>query len=170
MIARDPANDLCLLQAVTITNAPIPLATPNSVATGQIIHCLGYPLEGGIVENVSPVVGSGVIASLRGLRGDPRHLHITVAINPGNSGGPILDQSGRWIAVASHKLADLYSVANTGQVPQGFNFAVKSAHASTLFDSVSEVHMPVLEDSTKYSLEDLARTLSASVFLVIVTH
>ena len=167
VIASDPANDLCLLLAPAVTNSAIQTVEAYSVVVGQAVYCLGYPLEGGIVNNVSPVVGNGVVASLRGLEGDTRHLQVTVAMNPGNSGGPIFDESGRWIGVAAHKLADLYSLRKTGQLPQGFNFAVKSALAVTLFDTVPGAKLAVGLKTEKVPLEELVKRLSKSVVCVI---
>lgn len=167
VVASDPANDLCLLLAPAITNHPIPTVEAYSVVVGQAVYCLGYPLEGGVVNNVSPVVGNGVVASLRGLEGDTRHIQVTVAMNPGNSGGPIFDESGRWLGVAAHKLADLYSLKKTGQLPQGFNFAVKSALAVTLFDTIPGAKLAVGAKTEKVPLEELVKRLSQSVVCVI---
>jgi len=117
----------------------------------------------GVLENQDPVAGNGVVASLRGLNGDPRHLQITVPVNPGNSGGPVLDAHGRWVAVASHKLSDSYGLATTGQTPQGINFAVKGSLVISLFDSIPEVKMPVSESEENLSLEQITKQLSGAI-------
>jgi S1-C subfamily serine protease len=169
VIASDAGNDLCLLQAVNLAIKPIPSAPPNSVSAGETVFCLGYPMEG-VLENSKPVAGTGVIASLRGLKGDPRHLQVTLPVNPGNSGGPVLDVHGRWIAVASHKLSDLYSLAATGQTPQGINFAVKGSLVVPLFDSIPEVKLPVVEANDKLSLEEVTKQLSGAVVSISAKH
>ena len=167
VIASDPANDLCLLQASTITTAPIPTVPPNSLEIGQPVYCLGYPMEGSEVQNFHPVASSGIVAALRGLGSDSRHVQVTLTINAGNSGGPIFDSSGRWVAVVSHKLNDLYSIKKTGQLPQGFNFGVKSALAWPLFDSLPATRMSVAERAEPVPLEELVKRLSGSVVFVI---
>jgi S1-C subfamily serine protease len=165
IVTSDTENDLCLLKADTLNFKPIPAAPPNSVSSGETVYCLGYPMEG-VLENQNPVAGSGVVASLRGLKGDPRHLQVTAPVNPGNSGGPVLDVYGRWIAVASHKLSDFYGLATTGQTPQGINFAVKGSLVVPLFDSIPEVKLPIGEGKEKIPLEDAVRQLSGSVVFI----
>jgi S1-C subfamily serine protease len=170
VIAADAGNDLSLLCAEKLTVKPIPSAPPNSVATGEAIYCLGYPMEGVSLENLTPVAGNGIVASLRGLHGDPRHLQVTTPINPGNSGGPILDTFGRWVAVASHKLNDFYSLAKTESVPQGVNFAVKGTLAVPLLGLIPEVKVPVGDDKERLTLEDAAKRLSGSIVLITAKH
>jgi S1-C subfamily serine protease len=169
VVASDAGNDLCLLKAEELDIKPIPAAPPNSVSAGEIVYCLGYPLPGDL-GNQTPVAGNGVVASLRGLKGDPRHLQVTVPINPGNSGGPILDAYGRWVAVASHKLSDLYGLATTGQAPQGINFAVKGTLVVPLFDSIPEVKLPVSDAKEKITLEDATKRLSGSIVFISAKH
>lgn len=169
IIASDSGNDLCLLKVDGLTADPIKAAPPNSVNAGETIYSLGYPMSG-VLENQSPVAGNGVVASLRGLKGDPRHLQVTVPVNPGNSGGPILDGYGRWVAVASHKLSDFYGLATTGQTPQGINFAVKGSLVVPLFDSIPEVKLPVTDSKENVSLENVVKQFSRSVLFITATH
>jgi S1-C subfamily serine protease len=169
VVASDAGNDLCLLQADDLHIGPIPAAPPNSVRAGETVYCLGFPMEG-VLENQMPVAGNGVVASLRGLKGDPRHLQVTVPINPGNSGGPIIDAYGRWVAVASHKLNDFYSLAKTESIPQGINFAVKGTLVVPLFDSIPEVRLPIGDSAEKVTLEDATKKLSVSVVFITAKH
>jgi S1-C subfamily serine protease len=169
VVASDSGNDLCLLRADDLHCKPIPAAPPNSVSVGETIYLLGFPMEG-VLDNPAPVAGNGVVASLRGLKGDPRHLQVTVPINPGNSGGPVLNSYGQWVGVASHKLSDLYSIEKTESVPQGVNFAVKGTLAIPLFDSIPEVKLPVGDSKEKISLEDTTKRLSESIVLITAKH
>jgi S1-C subfamily serine protease len=165
IIASDAGNDLCLLQAPDLNAKPIPAAPPNSAAVGENVYILGFPMEG-ILDNTTPVAGSGVVASLRGLEGDPRHLQVTLPINPGNSGGPILDPNGRWVAVASHRLNDLYSLGKSHAIPQGINFAVKGTLFVPLLDTVPEVKLPVANTTEQITLEQATKEFAGSVLLV----
>jgi S1-C subfamily serine protease len=123
-----------------------------------------------VLDNPTPVAGNGVVASLRGLSGDPRHLQVTAPINKGNSGGPILDVYGRWVAIASGFLSDSWSLAKTKSVPQGINFAVKGALVAPLFDSIPEVKVPIGEGKDKMPLEDVTRQLAGSVVFITAKH
>jgi len=169
VIASDAGNDLCLLRVADLNAKPIPAAPPNSVSVGQNVYILGFPMEG-VLENQTPVAGSGVVASLRGLKGDPRHLQVTLPINPGNSGGPVLDTSGRWIAVASHKLNDLYSLGTSESVPQGINFAVKGTLFIPLLDSIPEVKLPIGDSTNSLTLQETSKRFSESVLLIEAKH
>jgi S1-C subfamily serine protease len=169
VVASDADNDLCLLHVADLNTKPIPAAPPNSVSVGQSIYLLGFPMEG-VLDNQTPVAGSGVVASLRGLKGDPRHLQVTLPINPGNSGGPVLDTSGRWVGVASHKLNDLYSLDTTESIPQGINFAIKGSLFMPLLDSIPEVKMPIGNGTNSFTLEESSKKFSESVLLVEAKH
>lgn len=169
IVASDAGNDLCLLHAPDLNVKPIPAAPPNSVSVGESVYLLGFPMEG-VLENQSPVVGNGVIASLKGLKGDPRHYQVTLPINPGNSGGPVMDSSGRWIAVASHKLNDLYSLSASESVPQGVNFAVKGTLFIPLLDSIPEVKLPASESTNAFTLQEVSKRFSDSVLLITAKH
>jgi S1-C subfamily serine protease len=169
VVASDAGNDLCLLRAADLTTKPIPAAPPNSISVGQNVYVLGFPMEG-LLDNPAPVAGSGVVASLRGLKGDPRHLQVTVPINPGNSGGPVLDAKGRWIAVASHKLNDLYSLGASESIPQGLNFAVKGTLFIPLLDSIPDVRLPAAESTDNLTLQESTKKFSDSVLLIKAKH
>ncbi|HEY5915512.1 MAG TPA: serine protease, partial [Verrucomicrobiae bacterium] len=169
IVASDAGNDLCLLRADDLKTKPIPAAPPNSVSVGQNVFLLGFPMEG-VLDNQKPVAGSGVVASLRGLKGDPRHIQVTLPINPGNSGGPVLDANGRWIAVASHKLNDLYSLGASQSIPQGVNFAVKGTLFIPLLDSIPEVKLPNPETTDNLTLQEINSRFAESVMLVTAKH
>ena len=169
VVAADAGNDLCLLRVPDLNAKPIPAAPPNSVTVGQNVYLFGFPMEG-VLDNQSPVAGSGVVASLRGLKGDPRHFQVTLPINPGNSGGPVLDANGRWIAVASHKLNDLYSLGASESIPQGINFAVKGTLFVPLLDSIPEVKLPAADGTNTFTLQELSKRFSDSVLLIKAKH
>ena len=74
------------------------------------------------------------------------------------------------MGVAAHKLADLYALRKSGQLPQGFNYAnyaVKGSLAVSLFDTVPGARLPVAPTLKKAPLEDLVKRLSQSVVCVI---
>lgn len=167
VVVADPKNDLCILYVEGLESPAIPTAPVNSVRTGEIVYSLGFPLQRNL-ENQNPVAGSGVVASLQGMAGDPRFLQVTVPLNPGNSGGPIIDVYGRWIGDTSLILTD--RVVPKGLMPQGANFAVKATLINPLLDYLPKKELPLGSNSKSLTLAEAASRLSGSVVLITVKH
>ena len=54
-------------------------------------------------------------------------FQISAPVNPGNSGGPLIDDSGHIVGIVTSKLNALRIAKETGDIPQGANFAIKSS-------------------------------------------
>ena len=161
---RDKANDLAIVSFREFRNTPeeLQIFPSHKVKSGQEIYVIGYPL--GSVLGDSPSITKGIISSIVGLEGDSRHLRITAQINPGNSGGPLLDANGRVIGVISHSLNKFYIAKETGHIPEGTNFAVKS---DVLLNVLSETENLINEQSKeKLSAEKIFSLCSNSVVMV----
>ncbi len=81
-----------------------------------------------------------------------------------------MDANGQWIAVASHKLNDLYSLGKSESIPQGVNFAVKGTLFIPLLDSIPEVKLPTADVAGTLSLQDTAKKFTDSVLLIKAKH
>ncbi len=127
VIKRDKENDLAIIKFEEKKQRPIgfQIFPSHKVTTGQEIFVLGYPMETFLGDQ--PGITKGMISSIVGLNNDSRHFRITAQINPGNSGGPLLDAQGRVIGIVSHTLNKLGVAKTTGHIPEGTNFAIKSA-------------------------------------------
>jgi S1-C subfamily serine protease len=131
----DPANDLALLKLSQATPAFLEIAADNSVSIGQKVFTVGFPVPQ--LLGTEPKYSNGSISSLSGIYGVANLLQITVPIQPGNSGGPLLDESGRVVAVVTSSAAVQGFLKYTGTLPQNINWAVRSEYLRPLLSAVS---------------------------------
>lgn len=91
----DPNDDLALIRV----RQPLPALVPEigRPHLGTTVMAVGSPL--GLEGSVS----LGIVAGYRSLAGSD-YIQFSAPISPGNSGGPVVDETGRVIAVASAKL------------------------------------------------------------------
>lgn len=100
VLARDPQNDLALLQIQPKKKLPfLRLGDSDNLQVGQKVLAIGNPfgLEGTLTTGVVSSLGRSLQdENGRKLEG---MIQTDAAINPGNSGGPLLDSSGSVIAI-----------------------------------------------------------------------
>jgi len=166
VVSYDEQDDWCVMKIPDSDLVPLSIAPPRSLKNGATVFCLGYPMEG-VLESNAPVAGTGNIAALQGMKGDRSHIQITIPINPGNSGSPILDDKGRWIALASHKLNDIYSIIESGNVPQGINFATKASVIEPLLAEVDDLVLPRDGIGKLSNLEEIVTRCAKSIVMVV---
>ncbi len=100
LLARDPQNDLALLQIQPKKKLPfLRLGDSDVLQVGQKVLAIGNPfgLEGtlttGVISSLGRQLNNEQGGVLEGL------VQTDAAINPGNSGGPLLDSQGSVIGV-----------------------------------------------------------------------
>jgi hypothetical protein len=104
------------------------LRAPVSTRSGEEIVAIGFPLSG--VLSQEPIVTTGIVSALAGIRGDPTQLQISAPVQPGNSGGPVFDMNGNLVGIVVAGIGTLKAArAIGGAVPQNVNFAVNVAEA-----------------------------------------
>ncbi len=120
LVGADARLDLAVIRAEAFANRrPIRFREDNP-QLGEAVAVMGYP-----VFQFSRALNytTGTVSSNVGLYGDRTRVQITAPIQPGNSGGPVLDGSGRQVAVvvakASSKLQVDVNVENIGWVIRG---------------------------------------------------
>ena len=103
--ARDPLNDVAILQIEGEDFPYIPLGNSNAIKLGQTVLAVGTALgefqntvSSGIVSGLSRFItavtdSEGHSERLRGL------IQTDAAINPGNSGGPLINLNGEAIGI-----------------------------------------------------------------------
>jgi hypothetical protein len=126
VIAVDPDRDLALLLAPKPVGAAATFRADKS-RRGENIVVVGFPLSG--LLSSEPIVTTGIISALAGMRDDQRVLQISAPIQPGNSGGPVFDASGRIAGIAVGTLDTVQLARAIGVVPENVNFAIKADEA-----------------------------------------
>ena len=114
-----------------------PIADDDAVLA-EDVFAFGFPLPNTLGEELG--FSRGSVSAEVGLRAERRQFRMTAAVQPGNSGGPLLDNEGRVIGIVTSKLNAMRIAQETGDIPQGMNFAVK---ASTLRDYLEESSLTV---------------------------
>ena len=93
-VSIDEQSDLALYIASEKPKAFARLRGGHGAKAGEPVVAIGFPLSGLLTSD--PVVTTGIISALSGLRNDRRRIQITAPVQPGNSGGPLLgDKIGR---------------------------------------------------------------------------
>lgn len=119
VIGIDPDNDLALIKVENL-NSDLPsakLGTSSNLEIGQRVIAIGNPfglertLTTGIVSSLNRSIKAGSGRIIQDI------IQTDAAINPGNSGGPLLDKSGRVIAI------NTAIISNSGQ-SAGIGFAI----------------------------------------------
>jgi hypothetical protein len=126
VIAVDAQCDLALLQAPQAVDAAAVFRSDKS-RLGENVVVVGFPLSG--LLSSQPIVTSGIISALAGMRDNQRELQISAPIQPGNSGGPLFDGSGRIAGVVVATLDTVQLARAIGVVPENVNFAIKAEEA-----------------------------------------
>jgi uncharacterized protein len=126
VVALDAQRDLALLQAPKPVNAAAVFRSDKN-RLGENIVVVGFPLTG--LLSSDPIVTSGIVSALAGMRDNQRELQISAPIQPGNSGGPVFDSNGRIAGVAVGTLDTVRLARVIGVVPENVNFAIKGDEA-----------------------------------------
>jgi hypothetical protein len=115
-----PGLDLALLAPIATRDGQptLSLAPVGEVRVGEEVLAIGSPL------GFQNTVTRGIVSALR-RAGDVVLVQTDAAINPGNSGGPLLDRTGRVIAVTTMKVSGS---------AESLGFGVASDHVRALLD------------------------------------
>jgi S1-C subfamily serine protease len=96
-----PEKDLAVLhiEAPADLLRPLPVGSSRDLQVGQSVYAIGNPF--GLDQTLTTGVVSALGREIESLARVPIRdvIQTDAAINPGNSGGPLLDSSGRLIAV-----------------------------------------------------------------------
>ncbi len=130
-LAVDLQNDLAILRLLPPDRGPRPtypylrLARNDDLMLGETVIAMGHPFRLGLT--VTQGIVSGTHRKLKMHSDEFRDfLQLDAAINPGNSGGPLLDVTGRWVAVNTA----IYNRVRTNA--EGIGFAIPAARVRDL--------------------------------------
>jgi len=136
LVDTDPANDIALLQITGESNLPtITYGNSDHVQVGDAVVAIGNALG---LSAGTPTVTQGIISAegrtvQAGSSGSAATETLTnmfqtdAAINPGNSGGPLVDSSGKVIAMNTA----VASSANGTSQAQNIGFAIPANKITT---------------------------------------
>ncbi len=156
VLARDPRNDLALLQIKARKKLPfLRLGESDTLQVGQKVLAIGNPF------GFDGTLTTGIISSLgRTLQADESGrvlegmIQTDCAINPGNSGGPLLDSSGNVIGINTAIFGPGSNI--------GIGFAMPIDRAKAMLDEVAakgRFTPPRLGVSVGYVSGDIAEAL-----------
>ena len=111
----------CGSAAAGPTHRPLTLGTLADVRVGEEVLAIGAPL------GLQNTVTRGIVSAVR-RSGSMTLIQTDAAINPGNSGGPLIDQSGRVVAINTMKVSG---------AAESLGFAIAADHARALIDGGS---------------------------------
>jgi S1-C subfamily serine protease len=111
IVGDDAVNDLAILRAVGVLDAPQPIDYQRAIELHETmpVVAFGFPFGEKLdleKKNPAVTVTKGAISSLRGEGGQLGQVQLDLDLNPGNSGGPIVDERGALIGVAVAKWGD----------------------------------------------------------------
>ena len=104
VIARQPENDLAVLQAMVIPDDLIPatMAGSGTLQVGDEVAAVGHPF--GVPNSLS----AGVVSGLGRTYTSPETglpmsglIQFDAAVNPGNSGGPLVNRDGEVVGIVT---------------------------------------------------------------------
>lgn len=121
LVTSDPDMDLAILKADTTGLKPIKIGTAE---LGEEIYVVGYPIPD-TLGNCARIT-TGVVSSLRGLKGDPDNIQISAPIQPGNSGGPAIGADWELAGVVVATSTGLGQAEVIGVLTQNVNYAVST--------------------------------------------
>ena len=167
VIQTDEANDLALLKTEG-KFSPLPIAASRNVHLGVTVATIGFPKIDS--QGFAPKLAKGEIASLSGIRDDPKCFQISVPVQHGNSGGALVDERGNVVGVVSAKLGMAIGEAGTSdELPENVNYAVKSSFLLSFLESASDVSAKLKEPVTvDRKFEDVVKSAQDAAVLVLV--
>ena len=161
LLANDRVNDLALVKLDVVSPASLVFhATANS-RPGDAVTTYGFPLTGTLTDSGN--LTSGSITALSGMGSDSRFIQISAPVQRGNSGGPLVDEKGVIVGIVTAKLNALRIAAQTGDIPQNANFAVKEVFARTFMQANGITPLIAPANMPKRSLPQLGDMLKTAV-------
>jgi S1-C subfamily serine protease len=160
--ASDEASDLALLTSSEKPRYWASLRGGRGPRVAESVMTIGYPLKG--LLSSDPIVTTGIISALAGMKDDRRVIQITAPVQPGNSGGPLLGENGSVVGVVVGKLDALKVAEKIGDIPQNINFAVSLGTLQSFLNThgvpyvfeesnVTKCYADIAAEATRYTVQ-----------------
>lgn len=157
VLARDANNDIAVLKLVGFTPGEegLRLSLQSTVAAGDAVHAIGYPL--GEALSRQPSIVSGQVSSTSGIEDSPTEFRMTNPVNPGNSGGPVFNGQGEVIGITVSAIR--------GRTVEGISFGIKIITALPLLQQVG-VRFEQTDSRPSQSASQLFSLYSKAVVMI----
>jgi TPR repeat protein len=162
-LAVDEQSDLALYSASDAPKSFARIRGGRDAKAGEPVVAVGFPLSGILTSD--PVVTTGIISALAGVRNDRRTIQITAPVQPGSSGGPLLGENGSVVGVVVGKLNAVKVAEAIGDIPQNVNFAVSLGTLQS-FLNANDVPYVLDDHNATRSPADLAAEASRYTVLL----
>jgi peptidylprolyl isomerase len=166
-IAKDDESDLALYIASEKPDGIARLRGGRGARAGESVVAVGFPLQG--LLSSDPIVTTGIISALSGLRNDRRKIQITAPVQPGNSGGPLLGENGSIVGVVVGKLNAMKVAEVIGDIPQNVNFAVSLGTLQSFLNANDVTYALDDSDATKRPVDIAAEASRYTVLISCLT-
>lgn len=154
ILSSDPRLDLALVQSERFANRRPVRFRDDNPNLGEGISVLGYPI---FSTSQSINYTRGYVSSTVGYLGDRTLIQITAPVQPGNSGGPVLDASGRQVAVVASKASawfqserNVENIAWAIRGQQALNFLKRNGITPIVETRPTSAIGPDVEDVTRW--------------------
>ena len=168
VITADAKNDIAVLQLEKFDKKSTYPALNYRARLGESSYVFGYPLTGVLSDTGNFTTGS--VSSLQGIGNNSALLQISTPIQPGNSGGPVLDDKGNLIGIVVGKYNVLKDIAETKDIAQNVNFAIKSQILDGVLQAIN-INLTAAQSTHIKQAVDIAEFAQAiSVHIICKTN
>jgi len=161
VLTTDKAVDLAVLKLPKSHSAVATFRDNNGARPAEDIVVLGFPLHG--LLGSDPIVTTGTISSLKGIRDNRNQIQISAPVQPGNSGGPVLDASGNVVGIVVSSLVAFGK--DPHDIPENVNFAISEATARSFLDA-HKIGYKVGKSSERLAAPDVASRANGFTLLL----
>jgi hypothetical protein len=144
LVARDVNNDMAIIKVQPWSDAKPVSFSKKSVALGQDIYAIGYPLPNVLALDLQMTKGN--VSALAGLGNDSRFYQISAPVQSGNSGGPLVNGYGLVSGMVTSKANIVKMKELTGDFPQNVNFALKESQLKNYLETNNIAYETLLSD------------------------
>lgn len=167
VVTADARNDIAVLKLEKFDKKSPAPALNYRARLGESSYVFGFPLTGVLSDTGN--FTTGTVSSLQGIGNDSSKIQISTPVQPGNSGGPVLDDKGNLIAVVVGKLDALKNIAETKDIAQNVNFAIKSQILDGVLQAVNISMSSQSSTQVKQSVDIAEFAQSISVHILCKT-
>ena len=153
VLGVDEVADLALLDIRAFRDFdPVTLGDSDSIAVGEDVIAMGFPLGSVTIMLDSPTITRGIVSAKRVSDSGIKLLQTDAAINPGSSGGPLIDREGRVVGINTSKAFK----SGDGRPVEGIGLAVAINEVRDRLDILAGGGVAPASDGAPVRVQDRA--------------